>query len=198
MYGHWLPRELLNVVSHLQICEDILINFLVAHVVRHPPIKLTQRHSTGQSSSVSVNALHVSAPADGQVAQRTLATRNYCLNRFAEEFGYMPLLRSEARYDPLLYKDQVSVLRKKYRHMESPAWWLLMLVLLVVLLLCDCPLHQWRDHILFCHQIIILLQWAIDCPPSLAKLLGCCRSNLELSTGTHLTLSADINQTPWH
>jgi len=34
----------------------------------------------------------------------------------------MPLLRSEVRYDPLLYKDHVSVLRKKYRHMENPPW----------------------------------------------------------------------------
>ena len=120
MYRHWLPKELLSVVRQLQICEDVLFNFLVAHVVRHPPIKLSQRHSVSQSSSLSSDQLRVLTAADGPVAQRELATRHYCLNRFVEEFGYMPLLRSEVRYDPLLYKDHVSVLRKKYRHMENP------------------------------------------------------------------------------
>ena len=120
MYGHWLPNELLNVVSRLHICEDILLNFLVTHVVRHPPIKLSQRHSVGQSSSLSTDQLRMLPPTDGVFAQRQLAARHYCLNRFVEHFGYMPLLRSEVRYDPLLYKDNVSVLRKKYRHMENP------------------------------------------------------------------------------
>jgi len=115
MYDHWLPKELLNIVSQLRACEDILFNFLVAHVVRHPPIKLAQRHSAGQSPSFAVDQLRLPD------AQKKLATRHYCVNRFVEEFGYMPLLRSEVRYDPLLYKDNVSILRKKYRHMENPA-----------------------------------------------------------------------------
>lgn len=119
MYGHWLPKELVNVVSQLQVCEDILFNFLVAHVVRHPPIKLAQRHNAGQSLSFPIDQLRLLT--DGMDLQKKLATRHYCLNRFVEEFGYMPLLRSEVRYDPLLYKDNVSVLRKKYRHMENPA-----------------------------------------------------------------------------
>jgi len=119
MYGHWLPKELLSIVSQLHICEDILLNFLVAHVIRHPPIKLAQRHSIGQSS-LSTDQLRMLSPTDGLLAQRQLASRHYCLNQFVEHFGYMPLLRSEVRYDPLLYKDNVSVLRKKYSHMENP------------------------------------------------------------------------------
>jgi len=119
MYCHWLPKELLNIVSQLQVCEDILFNFLVAHVVRHPPIKLAQRHSASQSSSFPVDPIRVLT--DGTDIQKKLSTHHYCINRFIEEFGYMPLLRSEVRYDPLLYKDNVSVLRKKYRHMENPA-----------------------------------------------------------------------------
>lgn len=116
MYSHWLPKEMLDLVGRLQVCEDILFNFLVAHVIRHPPIKLAQRHGISQSSSLSTDQLH----ADDLVARRKLSTRHYCLNRFAEELGYMPLLRSEVRIDPLLYKDHVSVLRKKYRHVENP------------------------------------------------------------------------------
>lgn len=123
MYSHWLPTELHNIVSQLQLCEDILFNFLVAHIVRHPPIKLTQRHNVDQSaSSFPVHQFRALPPADGVYLRKKLATRQHCLNWFVKEFGYMPLLRSEVRYDPLLYKDNVSVLRKKYRHMENPAW----------------------------------------------------------------------------
>jgi len=118
MYGRWLPKELLSTVTHLQVCEDILFNFLVVHVIRHPPVKLAQRHSVSQSPSDQSRTL---LPNSGPSVQKKLAVRHYCLNRFVEEFGYMPLLRSEVRYDPLLYKDNVSVLRKKYRHMENPA-----------------------------------------------------------------------------
>lgn len=38
----------------------------------------------------------------------------------AEEFGYMPLVSSRLRLDPVLFKDPVSVLRKKYRSLEKP------------------------------------------------------------------------------
>jgi len=116
MYRHWLPKELHHIVGQLHMCEDILFNFLVAHVVRHPPIKVAQRHGFSQSS----DQFRMLLASDGPVTQKQLAARHYCLNRFVEGFGYMPLLRSEIRYDPLLYKDHVSVLRKKYRRMENP------------------------------------------------------------------------------
>ena len=41
-----------------------------------------------------------------------------CLNEFASSFGYMPLIRSSLRLDPVLFKDQVSTLRKKYKKLE--------------------------------------------------------------------------------
>lgn len=44
--------------------------------------------------------------------------RQSCLNTFATAWGYMPLLRSALRLDPVLFKDPVSTLRKKYRKME--------------------------------------------------------------------------------
>ncbi|ETE66830.1 Exostosin-1, partial [Ophiophagus hannah] len=46
------------------------------------------------------------------------AQRQECVNRFAAWFGYMPLVHSQFRLDPVLFKDQVSVLRKKYRQLE--------------------------------------------------------------------------------
>lgn len=44
--------------------------------------------------------------------------RQTCMNTFVAVFGYMPLLRSNMRLDPVLFKDSVSNLRKKYRQIE--------------------------------------------------------------------------------
>lgn len=41
-----------------------------------------------------------------------------CLNLAANAFGHMPLLYTNIRLDPVLYQDNVSMLRKEYRKME--------------------------------------------------------------------------------
>ena len=43
LYWHWLSPLLHKTVEQSQNCEDILMNFLVSHVTRRPPIKVTQR-----------------------------------------------------------------------------------------------------------------------------------------------------------
>lgn len=43
-----------------------------------------------------------------------------CINRVAARFGHMPLVSSRVRMDPVLFKDPVSVQRKKYRTLEKP------------------------------------------------------------------------------
>ena len=43
-----------------------------------------------------------------------------CINQMATGFGHMPLVSSRLRLDPVLFKDPVSVLRKKYRSLEKP------------------------------------------------------------------------------
>lgn len=48
--------------------------------------------------------------------------RQFCVNRFVEEFGYMALRRSALRFDPLLFKDPVSIVRKKYRSIDITSW----------------------------------------------------------------------------
>lgn len=47
--------------------------------------------------------------------------RQECINSFVSWFGYMPLVHSQLRLDPVLFKDHVSVLRKKYKDLER-AW----------------------------------------------------------------------------
>uniref|UniRef100_A0A3Q3MLY3 Exostosin glycosyltransferase 1b n=1 Tax=Labrus bergylta TaxID=56723 RepID=A0A3Q3MLY3_9LABR len=46
------------------------------------------------------------------------AQRQTCMNKFTSWFGAMPLVHSQMRLDPVLFKDQVSILRKKYRDIE--------------------------------------------------------------------------------
>lgn len=81
-------------------CEHLLINFLAAHLTRLPPVKVTQRRVVR---------------AGGREEWRGVQA---CMTQFVEGFGYMPLVRSQVRLDPVLFKDPVSNMRKKYRRME--------------------------------------------------------------------------------
>uniref|UniRef100_A0A8C4YW79 Exostosin-like 1 n=1 Tax=Gopherus evgoodei TaxID=1825980 RepID=A0A8C4YW79_9SAUR len=99
LFTNYLPASLRSLIDQLSNCEDILMNFLVSAVTKLPPIKVTQKKQHQEA-----------APQQ----------RQDCLNRFAAWFGYMPLVHSQLRLDPVLFKDQVSVLRKKYRHLEKP------------------------------------------------------------------------------
>lgn len=47
------------------------------------------------------------------------AQRQTCMNAFSHWLGFMPLLHSQMRLDPVLFRDQVSILRKKYRDIEK-------------------------------------------------------------------------------
>lgn len=100
-----------KIVDQSQNCEDILLNFLVSHVTRLPPIKVTQRKQYKQTMVAGGYPSPWNDP-DHFVQRQT------CINAFTKIFGYMPLVRSNTRLDPVLFKDPVSNLRKKYRRME--------------------------------------------------------------------------------
>ncbi len=50
LYSKVLSPALLKLVDEVQNCEDILMNFLVSHVTRRPPIKVTQRKQYKENS----------------------------------------------------------------------------------------------------------------------------------------------------
>uniref|UniRef100_A0A7N6BKM0 Exostosin glycosyltransferase 1 n=1 Tax=Anabas testudineus TaxID=64144 RepID=A0A7N6BKM0_ANATE len=111
LYTNYLPTSLKSMVDQLANCEDILMNFLVSAVTKLPPIKVTQKKQyketmMGQIHVVFMNILY------------HFAQRQTCMNKFASWFGAMPLVHSQMRLDPVLFKDQVSILRKKYRDIE--------------------------------------------------------------------------------
>ncbi|NXK51975.1 EXT1C protein, partial [Chauna torquata] len=109
LFTEYLPAGLRELVDSLAACEDILMNVLVAAVTKLPPIKVTQRKQHKE-------AVKGTAATGGQ----RFSQRQECLDQLADWFGYMPLVSSQLRLDPVLFKDQVSVLRKKYRHLEKP------------------------------------------------------------------------------
>lgn len=139
LFSHYLPQALRTLVDRTSNCEDILMNFLVSAVTHLPPIKVAQRKQYKELPSVQVGSLShtfnsvsclkgVWKCGSFQLFQGAKSVpwanpehfnqRQECINTFASWFGYMPLVHSQFRLDPVLFKDQVSVLRKKYKDME--------------------------------------------------------------------------------
>ncbi|KAL9824734.1 exostosin-like 1 [Geothlypis trichas] len=131
LFTEYLPAGLRELVDGLAACEDIVMNALVAAVTKLPPIKVTQRkqHKEGVARQAECGEGAAGTPpgphpaaagAGGAGGGRRLWQRQDCLNQLANWFGYMPLVSSRLRLDPVLFKDQVSVLRKKYPSLEKP------------------------------------------------------------------------------
>ncbi|XP_066191137.1 exostosin-like 1 [Sylvia atricapilla] len=134
LFTQYLPAGLRELVDGLAACEDILMNVLVAAVTKLPPVKVTQRkqHKEGLAQQAECGdgtppagqrsppaPRSAPAKAKGTAGSRRFSQRQDCLNQLADWFGYMPLVSSQLRLDPVLYKDQVSVLRKKYPGLEK-------------------------------------------------------------------------------
>ena len=89
-------------------CEHILMNFLVSLVSKKPPVKVTHRKKFQASSSTKNHT---------QMTEE-FGRKQTCINIFFSGFGQMPLIKSKLRLDPVLFKDPVSNLRKKFRKIE--------------------------------------------------------------------------------
>ncbi|XP_049586376.1 exostosin-1a isoform X2 [Syngnathus scovelli] len=112
LYTTYLPASLKSTVDQMSNCEDILMNFLVSSVSKLPPIKVTQKKQYKETMMAQSSRASRWADPDH------FAQRQTCMNDFAHWFGTMPLVHSQMRLDPVLFKDQVSILRKKYRDIE--------------------------------------------------------------------------------
>uniref|UniRef100_A0A3B3DNX2 Exostosin glycosyltransferase 1a n=1 Tax=Oryzias melastigma TaxID=30732 RepID=A0A3B3DNX2_ORYME len=107
-----LSPSLRTMVDQMSNCEDILMNFLVSSVTKLPPVKVTQKKQYKETM------MGQSSRASRWADPDHFAQRQTCMNKFANWFGTMPLIHSQMRMDPVLFKDQVSILRKKYRDIE--------------------------------------------------------------------------------
>uniref|UniRef100_A0A3Q3WQ20 Exostosin glycosyltransferase 1 n=1 Tax=Mola mola TaxID=94237 RepID=A0A3Q3WQ20_MOLML len=113
LYTHYVPASLLTTVDHIANCEDILMNFLISTVTKQPPIKVTQKKQYKETLMMQGSKASRWADPDH------FAQRQTCMNVFTHWLGYMPLVHSQMRLDPVLFRDQVSILRKKYRDIEK-------------------------------------------------------------------------------
>ncbi|XP_007934072.1 exostosin-like 1 [Orycteropus afer afer] len=108
LFTYVLPQALRTLADEAPSCVDVLMNFLVAVVTKLPPIKVPygQQH---QARPPLVSG----GPGQEQPPDRD------CINLMVAGFGHMPLVSSRLRLDPVLFKDPVSALRKKYRSLEK-------------------------------------------------------------------------------
>ncbi|XP_058801792.1 exostosin-3 isoform X2 [Phymastichus coffea] len=84
-------------VDEYMNCEDIAMNFLVSHITRKPPVKVTSRWTfrcPGCPVSLSEDDSH-------------FQERHKCINFFLQVFGYMPLLNTQYRADSILFKTRI-------------------------------------------------------------------------------------------
>ncbi|KAL3281906.1 hypothetical protein HHI36_005111 [Cryptolaemus montrouzieri] len=97
LYWKWLPQAIRDKVDEYMNCEDIAMNFLVSHITRQPPVKVTSRWTfrcLGCPQSLSEDDTH-------------FQERHKCINFFSQVFGYTPLLNTQYRADSILFKTRI-------------------------------------------------------------------------------------------
>ncbi|CAB1412625.1 unnamed protein product [Pleuronectes platessa] len=86
-------------------------------------LSFRQSAAAGQVRPGSITTIDSLKDQPGSKASRWadpdhFAQRQTCMNAFSQWLGFMPLVHSQMRLDPVLFRDQVSILRKKYRDIE--------------------------------------------------------------------------------
>lgn len=97
LYTYHLPQAIRDKVDEYMNCEDIAMNFLVSHITRKPPVKVTSRWTfrcPGCPVSLSEDDTH-------------FQERHKCINFFSRVFGYTPLLNTQYRADSILFKTRI-------------------------------------------------------------------------------------------
>eukprot|EP00795_Rhopilema_esculentum_P008515 gene8515-14514_t len=103
LYTYLMPETIRDMVDEYMNCEDIAMNFLVAHVTGRPPVKVTSRWTfrcPGCPSSLSNDNTHYTERAK-------------CLQLLRNIYGYMPLRRTQFRADSVLFKTRLAATEKK-------------------------------------------------------------------------------------
>uniref|UniRef100_A0A8C4NFZ2 Glycosyl transferase 64 domain-containing protein n=1 Tax=Eptatretus burgeri TaxID=7764 RepID=A0A8C4NFZ2_EPTBU len=97
LYSYVMPRAIRDLVDEYTNCEDIAMNFLVSHITRKPPIKVTSRWTfrcPGCPQALSHDESH-------------FRERHKCINFFVRVYGYMPLVYTQFRADSVLFKTRL-------------------------------------------------------------------------------------------
>ncbi|KAI5694116.1 hypothetical protein M8J75_010856 [Diaphorina citri] len=96
-YTHVMPQAIRDLVAEEMNCEDIAMNFLVSHLTRKPPVKVTSRWTfrcPGCPVTLSEDEGH-------------FQERHKCIQLFSRVYGYNPLLYTQFRVDSVLFKTRI-------------------------------------------------------------------------------------------
>ncbi|GMR41241.1 hypothetical protein PMAYCL1PPCAC_11436, partial [Pristionchus mayeri] len=96
-YTHDMPAAIREHVDKVTNCEDIAMNFLIAHLTREPPLK-----TTGRWTMTCENCTESLWSDDDHFNER-----NECIRLFVKIYGYNPLRYSQYRADSILFKTLV-------------------------------------------------------------------------------------------
>lgn len=97
LYSNWQPPEVKALVDEFMNCEDIALNFLVSHLTRKPPVKVTSRWTFR-----CLGCPEALSSTDGHFNER-----HYCIKRLTKIWGYNPLLYTGYRVDSVLFKTRL-------------------------------------------------------------------------------------------
>lgn len=98
LYSYVMPQAIRDKVDEYMNCEDIAMNFLVSHITRKPPVKVTSRWTfrcPGCPTTLSSNSSH-------------FEERHKCINFFTQVYGYTPLYYTQYRVDSVLFKTRIA------------------------------------------------------------------------------------------
>uniref|UniRef100_A0A8D9DRV7 glucuronosyl-galactosyl-proteoglycan 4-alpha-N-acetylglucosaminyltransferase n=1 Tax=Cacopsylla melanoneura TaxID=428564 RepID=A0A8D9DRV7_9HEMI len=95
-YTHVMPQAIRDQVAQDMNCEDIAMNFLVSHMTRKPPVKVTSRWTfrcPGCPVTLSEDDSH-------------FQERHKCIQLFSRVYGYNPLLYTQFRVDSVGFRQE--------------------------------------------------------------------------------------------
>ncbi|CAD5212457.1 unnamed protein product [Bursaphelenchus okinawaensis] len=97
MYDETMPELIKDKIDEWMNCEDLAMNFLIAHLTRKPPIKVTNKWTLRCPTCEDSLFKH----------ENHYNRRHDCLRLFTKVFGYNPLLFTQFRADSVLFKTRV-------------------------------------------------------------------------------------------
>ncbi|XP_038051688.1 exostosin-like 3 [Patiria miniata] len=97
LYSYVMPQVIRDKVDEYMNCEDIAMNFLVSHITRKPPVKVTSRWTFRCPS----------CPEALSQDDSHFKERHRCIQFFNQVYGYIPLLYTQFRVDSVLFKTRV-------------------------------------------------------------------------------------------
>ena len=96
-YSYIMPQAIRDKIDEYMNCEDLAMNFLISHMTRSPPVKVTSRWT------FRCHGCPVTLSEDDSHFQE----RHKCLNFFTQVYGYTPLLYTQYRADSVLFKTRI-------------------------------------------------------------------------------------------